>query len=328
MRPVIAYPGVAGSFSESAAQCAFPQGETRGYATFAQAAEAAQNGAADYALLPVENSFAGAVLPTYGLLEGLQLHIVGETLRRVRHQLVALPGATIEGLRDHFLPPPGHRPVRRLPGHGALGASGALGQHGPSAPRRWPPSGDLTRAAIASTRAAERYGLTVLRADIQTSQTNTTRFLILSREETPLAAPDKATVVFRVNDEVGALARVLASFAGKRPEHVPHRVPAPAGNALSVFSSPRTLWAPWTRRTCAAPWTRPAPSPGKSACWGSIPGGRCRIPDALKGAGVLAKRFAASSLRVKPCLARRVSPLRRRPGGFPLAPWTPSGPTP
>ena len=99
MRPVIAYPGVAGSFSESAAQCAFPQGETRGYATFAQAAEAAQNGAADYALLPVENSFAGAVLPTYGLLEGLQLHIVGETLRRVRHQLVALPGATIEGLR-------------------------------------------------------------------------------------------------------------------------------------------------------------------------------------------------------------------------------------
>ena len=74
-------------------------------------------------------------------------------------------------------------------------------------------SGDLTRAAIASTRAAERYGLTVLRADIQTSQTNTTRFLILSREETPLAAPDKATVVFRVNDEVGALARVLASFA-------------------------------------------------------------------------------------------------------------------
>ena len=43
MRPVIAYPGVAGSFSESAAQCAFPQGETRGYATFAQAAEAAQN---------------------------------------------------------------------------------------------------------------------------------------------------------------------------------------------------------------------------------------------------------------------------------------------
>lgn len=99
MRPVIAYPGVAGSFSESAAQCAFPQGETRGYATFAQAAEAAQNGAADYALLPVENSFAGAVLPTYGLLEGLSLHIVGETLRRVRHQLVALPGATIEGLR-------------------------------------------------------------------------------------------------------------------------------------------------------------------------------------------------------------------------------------
>ena len=212
MRPVIAYPGVAGSFSESAAQCAFPQGETRGYATFAQAAEAAQAGEADYALLPVENSFAGAVLPTYGLLEGLPLHIVGETLRRVRHQLVALPGATIEGLRtisshpqaiaqcDAFL---ATVPWARL----VPSANTAISAQEVAA------SGDLTRAAIASTRAAERYGLQVLRADIQTSQTNTTRFLILSREETPLAAPDKATVVFRVNDQVGALARVLTSFA-------------------------------------------------------------------------------------------------------------------
>ena len=154
MRPVIAYPGVAGSFSESAAQCAFPQGETRGYATFAQAAEAAQNGAADYALLPVENSFAGAVLPTYGLLEGLQLHIVGETLRRVRHQLVALPGATIEGLRtisshpqaiaqcDAFL---ATVPWARL----VPSANTAISAQEVAA------SGDLTRAAIASTRAAE-----------------------------------------------------------------------------------------------------------------------------------------------------------------------------
>lgn len=212
MRPVIAYPGVAGSFSESAAQCAFPQGETRGYATFAQAAEAAQNGAADYALLPVENSFAGAVLPTYGLLEGLQLHIVGETLRRVRHQLVALPGATIEGLRTISSHP------QAIAQCDAFLATVPWARLVPSAntaisAQEVAVSGDLTRAAIASTRAAERYGLTVLRADIQTSQTNTTRFLILSREETPLAAPDKSTVVFRVNDEVGALARVLASFA-------------------------------------------------------------------------------------------------------------------
>lgn len=212
MRSVIAYPGVAGSFSESAAQCAFPQGETRGYATFAQAAEAAQNGAADYALLPVENSFAGAVLPTYGLLEGLQLHIVGETLRRVRHQLVALPGATIEGLRTISSHP------QAIAQCDAFLATVPWARLVPSAntaisAQEVAVSGDLTRAAIASTRAAERYGLTVLRADIQTSQTNTTRFLILSREETPLAAPDKATVVFRVNDEVGALARVLTSFA-------------------------------------------------------------------------------------------------------------------
>ena len=171
MRPVIAYPGVAGSFSESAAQCAFPQGETRGYATFAQAAEAAQNGAADYALLPVENSFAGAVLPTYGLLEGLSLHIVGETLRRVRHQLVALPGATIEGLRTISSHPQ------------AIAQCDAFLATVPWA--RLVPSANT---AISAQEVAASGDLT-------------------------LAAPDKATVVFRVNDEVGALARVLTSFA-------------------------------------------------------------------------------------------------------------------
>ena len=136
MRPVIAYPGVAGSFSESAAQCAFPQGETRGYATFAQAAEAAQNGAADYALLPVENSFAGAVLPTYGLLEGLQLHIVGETLRRVRHQPCrGLPSKGCGPYPPIPRPSPSATPSwPRCPGRVWCPRPTR-----PSAPRRWPP---------------------------------------------------------------------------------------------------------------------------------------------------------------------------------------------
>ena len=212
MRPIIAYPGVPGSFSEGAAREAFPEGECRGYATFPEAAEAARTGAADYALLPIENSFAGAVLPTYALLEGLPLHIVGETLRRVRHQLVGLPGTRVEDIRvisshpqaiaqcDAFLST--LTDVRLVPSaNTAISAKEVAAQ------------GDPTRAAIASEEAAAHYGLAVLRHDIQTSQTNTTRFLILSRDETPLAEPDKATVIFRVNDEVGALVKVLASFA-------------------------------------------------------------------------------------------------------------------
>ena len=82
---VIAFPGTSGSFSGAAAQEAFPNGRCAGFPTFPEAAKAVIEGLADYALLPVENSFAGAVLPTYSLLEKLPLHIVGETMKAVRH---------------------------------------------------------------------------------------------------------------------------------------------------------------------------------------------------------------------------------------------------
>ena len=212
MSYVIAYPGTAGSFSHGAAQAAFPDGTCVAYPTFPEAAQAVVDGQADYALLPVENSFAGAVLPTYSLLEKLPLHIVGETMKAVRHQLLGVPGASLSGIRtiashpqaiaqcDEFLQTlPG---VQIVPsGNTAISA------------REVAALGDPSRAAIASVEAAKEYGLTVLAENIQTSATNTTRFFILSLSPIPLASPRKATVTFTVNNEVGALVRVLSSFA-------------------------------------------------------------------------------------------------------------------
>ena len=212
MRQVIAYPGTQGSFSASAAQEAFPQGKCVGYATFPEAAQAAIDGRADYALLPVENSFAGAVLPTYSILEKLPLHIVGETMKAVRHQLLGVPGATMADIRqisshpqaiaqcDEFLATLSN--VQIIPsGNTAISA------------REVAQRGDVSFAAIASEEAAEAFGLSILKRNIQTSDLNTTRFFILSMDDTPLAEPCKATVIFTVNNEVGALVRVLASFA-------------------------------------------------------------------------------------------------------------------
>lgn len=212
MSYVIAYPGTAGSFSHGAAQAAFPEGRCVGYASFPEAAQAVVDGQADYALLPVENSFAGAVLPTYSLLEKLPLHIVGETMRAVRHYLLGVPGATLADIRhiashpqaiaqcDDFLATlPG---VQIVPsGNTAISA------------REVAQLGDKTRAAIASIEAAKEYGLIPLAENIQTSATNTTRFFILSMSAIPLDTPGKATVTFRVNNEVGALVKVLSSFA-------------------------------------------------------------------------------------------------------------------
>lgn len=209
---VIAYPGTAGSFSHGAAQAAFPEGECVGYATFPEAAQAVVDGKADYALLPVENSFAGAVLPTYSLLEKLPLHIVGETMKAVRHHLLGVPGAQLADVKviashpqaiaqcDEFLQTlPG---VQIVPsGNTAISA------------REVAQLGDRSRAAIASAEAAKEYGLVPLAESIQTSATNTTRFFILSMSAIPLGTPEKATVTFTVNNEVGALVRVLSSFA-------------------------------------------------------------------------------------------------------------------
>lgn len=94
---MIAFPGTSGSFSGAAAQEAFPNGQCAGFPTFPEAAKAVIEGLADYALLPVENSFAGAVLPTYSLLEKLPLHIVGETMKAVRHNLLGVPGRRWQG---------------------------------------------------------------------------------------------------------------------------------------------------------------------------------------------------------------------------------------
>lgn len=209
---VIAFPGTSGSFSGAAAQEAFPNGQCAGFPTFPEAAKAVIEGLADYALLPVENSFAGAVLPTYSLLEKLPLHIVGETMKAVRHNLLGVPGATLAGIRriashpqaiaqcDVFLQ--GMKGVQITPSENtAISARDVAAQ------------GDLSYAAIASEEAARSFGLIVLAKNIQTSSANTTRFLILSRTETPLATPSKATVIFTVKNEVGALVRVLASFA-------------------------------------------------------------------------------------------------------------------
>ncbi len=212
MSYVIAYPGTAGSFSHGAAQAAFPEGTCVGFASFQEAAKAVVEGQADYAMLPVENSFAGAVLPTYSLLEKLPLQIVGETMKTVRHHLLGVPGAALQDIRhiashpqaiaqcDEFLAT--LPDVQIVPSANTAISAREVAQ-----------LGDPSRAAIASAEAAKEYGLIPLAENIQTSATNTTRFFILSMSAIPLGVPQKATVTFTVNNEVGALVRVLSSFA-------------------------------------------------------------------------------------------------------------------
>ena len=212
MSLVVAYPGTEGSFTCAAARSAFPDAELHAYTTFQETAKALTDWKADYALLPIENSFAGAVITTYSLLERLPIHIVGEVTRDVHHQLLGVPGARLEDIRvisshpqaisqcDAFLGK--LKDVQVVPSENtALSA------------REVAELGDKSRAAIASKEAMKTFGLELIAENIESSANNTTRFFVLSMDSQPLATPDKATVVFTVVNEVGALAKLLTSFA-------------------------------------------------------------------------------------------------------------------
>ncbi|MBQ9325894.1 MAG: prephenate dehydratase [Clostridia bacterium] len=212
MRAVIAYPGVEGSFSYGAARSAFPDAQWKGYDTFEDAARSVLEGEARYAVLPIENSSAGAVLTTYSILEKEPLWIVGECTQPVRHQLLGIPGSQLAGIRTITSHPQAIsqcaaflsslQGVQIVPsGNTALSAREVANR------------GDPAWAAIASEEAARIFGLSVIAEDIHTSKHNTTRFMILSRYPIPLETPNKASVIFTVDNTVGALVRVLDSFA-------------------------------------------------------------------------------------------------------------------
>ena len=212
MRAFIAYPGTEGSFSWAAARSVFADADYYGCSSFEETAAMVLSGQADYALLPIENSFAGAVLNTYRILENGALQMVGETLKRVEHQLLGVVGSSLSDIRtitshpqaiaqcDEYLKT--LHGVRLIPSENTAISARMIAKNN-----------DRTVAAIASREAAEIYGLTILKPDIHTSCQNTTRFTIVSKLGIPLGHPNKASVVFTVSNEVGALAKVLDSFA-------------------------------------------------------------------------------------------------------------------
>src|SRR5689334_10239234 len=95
----IAFQGERGAYSEEAARVAFPDGQMLPFPRFVDAFDAVTSGAADRAVIPVENSQAGSITETYDLLLSHALQIIGEVDLRVRHCLLALPGETLQTLK-------------------------------------------------------------------------------------------------------------------------------------------------------------------------------------------------------------------------------------
>jgi chorismate mutase/prephenate dehydratase len=216
----IAYQGVEGSYSHLTAQRRYggrPGGALlTGCETFRQAVAQVRDGAADLALLPIENTTAGSINETYDLLAEGGITITGEVVSHIEHCLLALPGATLEGLRKVVSHPQALAQCQTfLAGAPWIAAQPEFDTAG--AARKVREAGDPTVGAIASESAGRAFGLAVLRQGIQTQQGNYTRFVEVAPSPAP-CPPDaacKTSLLIALEDRPGALGEVLAEL-GRR----------------------------------------------------------------------------------------------------------------
>jgi prephenate dehydratase len=210
----IVYQGEPGANSHIACRDQFPEMEAVGCATFEDALNAVRAGEAACAMIPIENSVAGRVADVHHLLPDSGLQIIGEHFERISHQLLALPGARVADLRtvhSHIQALGQCRQVIQ-----SLGLEPVTQADTAGAARMIARAGDISKAAIASSLAAEVHSLQVIRGDIQDASHNTTRFLVLSGEPAPVPSgngPVITTFVFRVRNVPAALYKALGGFA-------------------------------------------------------------------------------------------------------------------
>jgi prephenate dehydratase len=171
----ISYQGEPGANSHLAAREAYSDLEAVAYPTFEDAIAAVTNGEVHYAMIPIENSVAGRVADIHHLLPDADLYIVGEHFLRVRHQLMAKPGASLAAIKRVMSHTQALGQCRMT--LSKLGITPVPEADTAGSARLVAESDDLTTAAIASRLAAEIYGLKILKSDMEDEAHNTTRFV-------------------------------------------------------------------------------------------------------------------------------------------------------
>lgn len=178
--------------------------------TFRDAMIAIDEGSADFAVLPIENSTAGIVSEIYDLLVEFENYIVGEQIIKIEHCLMALPGTKIEDIQTVYSHPQSlMQSARFLNEHDWRQISM---QNNAFAARKVSEDKDSTQAAIASEYAANLYGLQVLVKGVNQSSSNSTRFIIVTNQKIFLKNARKVSICFEVPHESGSLYHMLSHF--------------------------------------------------------------------------------------------------------------------
>ncbi len=207
----IVYQGVEGAFSHAASLKYFgDDADLYHVETFEAAVREVEEGRADYGVLPIENSSAGAVVDMYDLLSRYQTYIVGEIFLPVSHALLVGPDTRLEDIRTVYSHP-----------QALMQCSSYLNSQGwkqvsclntAMAAKKVLEDGDRTQAAVASEIAGRLYGLRALKTSIQNSQGNTTRFVILSKRAVYCEDAGRISISFEIPHRSGSLYNILGNF--------------------------------------------------------------------------------------------------------------------
>jgi chorismate mutase/prephenate dehydratase len=205
----VAFQGIEGAYSELAGRKFFAPSEDRsvfvGHTTFEQVVDAVEDGSADFGILPVENTTAGSINDVYDLLSLAQVSIVGEEVLRVEHCLLGTEEVPLASLRRVLSHPQALAQCMKFlaklphcepqPYTDTAMAVRLVREHG-----------DPSWAAIASEDAGRRYGLTVLRRNVEDQQHNFTRFVVIARRAVRVDAriPCKTSIVMATSHEEGS----------------------------------------------------------------------------------------------------------------------------
>lgn len=202
--------GAPGSYTEQAMMECFGD-KVIGFpaATFKEVMEAVQNNEADYGVLPIENTTTGGITDSYDLLVEYDNYLVGEHVLKIEHALLGLPGADINNLKTVYSHSQGISQCKKFfEGHPKIRPEVSLSTS--ESAKRVMEAKDSTLAAIASKRAADIYGLEVLKECLNTEEINSTRFIIITGKKVYLPNANKISICFELPHESGSLYKMLS----------------------------------------------------------------------------------------------------------------------
>lgn len=207
----VGYQGTRGSYSNQAAEEFFGSQENlSAYPAFEDVFKAIDSGEIDYGVVPLENSSVGSVVEVYDLLGKYNCFIVGEKWIRINHCLLGVKGAKVNDVKTVYSKAEALGQAHEYLAKGGFNlisyANTAL------AAEMVAEKGDKSLAAVAGESAAKIYGLEVLAKGINSDKENFTRFIVISKTLSDTDA-DKVSVSFTLNNESGALYKVLRFFS-------------------------------------------------------------------------------------------------------------------